>query len=194
MTERFCSSCGQKVTEHVKFCPGCGQAQTPILEEKTQDTIQNDSEIVKQVDPTPKNSKINKWIYIGVAVVIAIFAYTSFTKSTPEKVTKEFIESVYSFDFETTLGHMSLFADEDLVEEFQWLLEEFRYDPESAKEELRELKKEGYVLKNVNIRDTTKTKDSASLFVDMILENGDQDSGYVELVKESGKWKIVYID
>lgn len=178
------------LTGEEKFCSGCGQPLTEAIGVERK----NDIGVIPAVDPTPNKSKINKWIYSAIAVVIAIFAYTSFTKSTPEKVAKEFVEALFSFDIETAVGHISYVADEDITYEFEQMLEEARYDPEGIKEELQEMKREGYILKDVVIRDKSQTKDFTTLFVDMVMQNGEHDSGYIELVKESGKWKIVYID
>jgi uncharacterized membrane protein YvbJ len=178
------------LTGEEKFCSGCGQPLTASIEEKTP----NKTEINQPTNPAPKKSNISKWIYIAIALVIAIFAYTSFTKSTPEKVAEEFVESVFSFDFQTAIDLIAHSADEDMAEEIQWMLEELRYDPESAQEELKEMKKEGYILKDVVIRDKSGTKDFTTLYVDMVMENGEKESGYIELVKESGKWKVIYVD
>lgn len=188
MTQKFCSSCGEKVVGENTFCSDCGQPVTEMSNEVKSN--------VQQTPPQPMSQKANhnKWIYIGIAAIIIIIAYFSFTKSTPEKVAEEFVESLFSLDLENAKDLLAASADEDIVDEIEWLLKELRYDPEGAKEELEEIKKEGYTLDKFIVRDETKTKDFATLSVDMSLKNGEEDTGYIELVKESGKWKIYYLE
>lgn len=182
------------LADQVKFCSGCGQPQTSINEEGGQDLVQNIPGINQPAGPASKKPNMNKWIYIGIAVVIAFFAYTFFIKSTPEKVAKEFVESVYSFDFENAMALMAFSADDNIVDEIKWVLEELRYDPESANEELKMMQEEGYIIKQLTVRDKTQTKNHARVSIDMVMENGEEDTGYIELVKEDGKWKVTYID
>lgn len=188
MTHNFCSHCGEKVTIEGKFCAGCGQSLTMV------DMNKQASFRESAVPPITTRKKGNKWIYIIIAAIIVIIAYIFFIKSTPEKVAEEFVVSLFEFDFEKSLDLIAFSADEDVKEEFEWLLEETRYDPKGAREELREMREEGYTLEKFIVRDKRQTKYSATLTVDMILKNGDKDSGYIELIKESGKWKIYDID
>lgn len=202
LNKKFCSSCGEMLNNSGEFCTSCGESLMMTNESKTQTSVPNNVQSEVQNSPEINGTgrsildKINKnkWIYIAIAVVIAIFAYTNLTKSTPEKVSQEFVEAMFTFEAEKAQSLLSYSADEDLVDEIEWLLENMREYPNDAKDELKEMKKEGFTLKELVIRDESIMKDHATLSVDMVLENGERNPGHIELVKESNKWKIVYVE
>lgn len=188
LTDNFCSHCGEKVNIEGKFCAGCGQSLTKV------ETEHQPSNLAGTVQSPPVKRSQKKWMYIGIAAIIAIVVYFFFIKSTPEKVAEEFAESLFAMDVETSLNLIASSAETDIKDEFEWMLGQIESDPEGYKDELKNLKKEGYTLDKFIVRDKVQTKGFVTLTVDMTLKNGEQETGYIELVKESGKWKIYDID
>lgn len=189
MTHNFCPACGEALTIKGKFCPKCGHSLTSTT---NQEGITGNQESPQQ--QVSAKRKKNQWIYIIVALLIAIFAYQFFLKSTPEKVANKFVDAVLTFEFEKAKELVAFSADEYFKDDLNLMIKGLRDDPRAAREKLNELKQEGYVLDKFIVQEKDESKGFVSLTVEMIMKNGDEDTGYIDLIKESGKWKIYDVD
>ncbi len=130
------------------------------------------------------------WVYIGIAAAVAIFAYILLGKNSPEKVAEDFVHHFSAFELEDARKLLSKDGDSWIHDEIDWMIDEMKEYPEEYKRQISDAKKEGFVIKNVKITDKDVSKNNASITAEVTMENGDRDTVYVDLIKESGKWKV----
>lgn len=191
MSKQFCSSCGKEIPRGSKFCTNCGNAVGQASEQATPVNMQasTPNQQPQQQQSTPKpNNKM--WVYIGIAAAVAIFAYVLLGKNSPEKVAEDFVHHFSAFELEDARKLLSKDGDSWIHDEIDWMIDEMKEYPEEYKRQISDAKKEGFVIKNVKITDKDVSKNNASITAEVTMENGDRDTVYVDLIKESGKWKV----
>lgn len=134
------------------------------------------------------------YLYIGIAVAIAIIAYLFVGKNSPEKVAEDFVYKFASFELEDAKKLLTSDGDAWIHDEIDWMIDEMKEYPREAKEQIKQAKEEGFIVKDFKVTDKNKSKRSASITADVTMKNGDEDTVYIELEKESGKWKIIDVD
>lgn len=187
MSTQFCSSCGEKIAGDSSFCPNCGKSVNQAAQQATPEiTETNDS----RTQAAKSKNKI--WLYGALAVAAAIFIFVTFVNPGPEKVAEEFVILVGSFEFEKA---QKLTSKHDyMYNEIEYVLEELRSNQVNFKDQLEYAKEEGLVIESLVINDNDQTKDTATIRGVARHKNGDYNDVYMELVKESGKWKVSYMD
>ena len=109
----YCTKCGSKLEEGVKFCPKCGQPTASINQQQM-----NQFQSLEQTVTNKEKSKLNKWWLYGlIAVVVVIVCGLFFnsglsTSELQEEVKKLMIEETKSSGQNLTLSDLTLVHQE----------------------------------------------------------------------------------
>jgi len=119
--------------------------------------------------------------FLGTFFVFALFAAcSSQTSETPESVTDDYIKAVAENRLDEALGY---FARGDAKEK-----DEIKTRTEDLYLRLQE--KGGFDSVSSNLVDKNDDGTRTRVEVEVKYKSGDTDSGQMDLIKESGKWKI----
>lgn len=188
MNVKFCSSCGEKMTQPSNFCKNCGRQFSVIIDTN----ISNGSEETHQVGGrdvrTQRQTRTKKYRYIIliIASVITVYLLLSMNHS-PEKVAEKFVGNMYNLKFNELEKYLSPNADNWLLSTLQSMEDSMNQDPEYAEQ----LKREGYTIKETTISDVDIQGNKASVNIYILLENDEHLTSYIILENDSGEWKVV---
>ncbi len=173
MSQKFCSKCGSPLQPDSKFCMSCGHSVSPNITEK------------------PVNHSNNKWIFIGVAAVVAILALFMLNKNdSPEKIATKFVEHMSNFEYEKAKDLLARDADEYFKDEIDWIIDEIKDDPSVMDEQKEYAEEYGYKIESFKVTDVDEEEDYAFVYGDITYVNGETESIDIDLLKENKKWKV----
>lgn len=187
LKQRFCTNCGNELEEHSGFCSNCGAPLQQVSQ------LSGHISATSEAQPIRKNYK---WLGIVLITAIIIFTVFSMQKDNPEKVANTFLEHMVKFDINEAYDMIGFTADTYFRQDFNMAKEFITNNSTQAfYDDLEQFKKDGYVFETFQVTETkTFEKDNIRLYGELKLENNRNVKGFVELVKEKGKWMIADSD